>query len=174
MSSTIEMKPGKEGKEKRFIKVESSREHYKAEACIVWCFDARFGPDYDVFLADRGITKESGKKVDLVSRAGGAKALAMEGSPEQADVMKQIRGSIDLHHADRVVLMVHIDCGGYGGSKAFDNDHQKEWDHHIAELEKAAAVVQGEFPEIKYIETWIVDMDGLHEIGEDIAHAVAA
>jgi len=150
-----------EGNAKRIIEVKSSPEHYRAEACVIWCFDARFAKAYDVFLAERGFSED---KVDPVKRAGGAKALAMEGSPQQSDVKDQIRGSIDLHHADRVVLMVHMDCGGYGGSKAFNNDHQAEWDHHVAELSKATEFVLRTFPEIKTVESWIADLDGVHEV----------
>jgi hypothetical protein len=143
------------------IRVQCPKEHYTAEACIVWCFDARFSEAYDEFLKQRGFSEYA---IDLVKRAGGAKALAMDASSEQEDVRKQIRGSIDLHHANRVILMMHMDCGAYGGSKNFNNDHQEEWDHHSAELGKAARFVQATFTEIKYIECWIADFDGLHRI----------
>jgi hypothetical protein len=146
-----------------FIKFDSSHDHYTADACIFWCFDARFSDVYDQFLAERGFVKS---KIDLVKAAGGAQALAGdEDSSDKAFAESQLAKSIKLHNTSRVILMVHIDCGGYGGSKAFENDHQKEWDHHAAELARAAATVQAKFPEIKEIEKWIADFDGLHKIG---------
>ena len=53
---------------------------------------------------------------DPIKIAGGAKVLA---SPErEADrefVLDQIRKSMRLHGTRRVILMVHSDCGAYGG-----------------------------------------------------------
>jgi hypothetical protein len=144
-----------------FIKFECAKEHYDAEACIFWCYDARFAELYDDFLSVRGFPE---LKIDLVRGAGGAQALAGEAGPDRAVAESQIAKSIKLHHTDRVILMVHIDCGGYGGSKTFGDDHQTEWDHHVAELAKAAVFVHAEFPAIKEVERWIVDFDGAHKI----------
>ena len=106
---------------------------------------------------------------EIINTPGGAKALASSDEAERAAYLKQIELSATLHGTKKVILMVHMDCGGYGGSKAFDNDHQKEWDHHVAELEKAAAFVRNTFSEIKYIESWIGDFDGLHKIFDKIS-----
>jgi hypothetical protein len=141
------------------IKFESSKEHYTAKACIFWCFDARFADLYNEFLTQRGFAHSN---IDAVKGAGGAQALAGEDSPDRAVAQSQLAKSIKLHHTDRVILMVHMDCGGYGGSKAFNDDHQAEWNHHAVELKKAAGFVHAEFPEIKEIECWIADFDGAH------------
>jgi hypothetical protein len=150
---------------KNFVKFACPKEHYQAEACIIWCFDARFAKAYDAFLVSRGFDEA---KIDLVKGAGGAQALAAEdngvGRGARETFRSQIEKSIKLHHTDRVILMVHIDCGGYGGSKSFDNDHVKEWEHHVAELEKASAFVHAEFPAVKEIECWIADFDGVHKV----------
>jgi hypothetical protein len=143
------------------IKFGSSREHYNAEACIFWCFDARFAKLYNNFISQGGFNES---KIDAVKGAGGAQALACGGGADRDVAESQLGKSIKLHHTERVVLTVHIDCGGYGGSKAFDNDHKKEWDHHVAELDKAAHFVHEKFPEIKEIECWIADFDGLHKV----------
>jgi hypothetical protein len=146
-----------------FVAFESPKEHYNATACIFWCFDGRFSDLYDIFLRERGF---KGATIDLVKGAGGAQPLAMEGGLDRDVAESQLMKSIKLHHTDRAILMVHMDCGGYGGSNAFDNDHQKEWDHHVAELTKAAAFVHEKFPEITTIESWIADFDGAHKINE--------
>jgi hypothetical protein len=169
MSGTLEMTPtpidSKERKPRsRFVESKVSPEHYKAEACVVWCFDARFTNSGSDFLKNQGFSES---KIDLVKRAGGAKALAMEGSADQEDVLKQIAGSIKLHQTDRVILMVHMDCGAYGGSSAFENDNNKERDHHIAELKKATAAVHAKFPEIKVVESWIAGLSGVERVDEE-------
>jgi hypothetical protein len=144
------------------VKFDSSPEHYNAEKCIFWCFDGRFAELYNKFIADRGF-RES--QIDVVKGAGGAQPLAGEAGADRDVAESQIAKSIKLHHTERVILMVHIDCGGYGGSKAFGNDHQKEWDHHLGELNKAAAFVRKKFPSVKDIELWIADFDGAHKVG---------
>ncbi len=144
-----------------FIKFDSSKGHYTADACIFWCFDARFADLYNEFLKQREF---SNGKIDVVKGAGGAQPLAGEDGADKAVAQSQLAKSIKLHHTERVILMVHIDCGGYGGSKAFDDDHQAEWDHHVNELQKASALVYAAFPEIKEVECWIADFDGAHKI----------
>ena len=153
------------------IEFESSPEHYKAEACVVWCYDARFSELYDAFLDKRGFSKS---KVDLVKGAGGAQALALENGADHDTFRSQIEKSIKLHHTEKVILMVHMDCGGYGGSKAFDNNREKEWDHHIAELEKAASFVYDEFPDVREIECYIADFNGMRRVRDVIRPAEAA
>lgn len=145
-----------------FIEIKSPEKHYQAEACVVWCFDARFAGAYGQFLAKRGFPED---KIDAVKGAGGAQALAAESGSDHETFRSQIEKSIKLHNTERVILTLHMDCGGYGGSKAFDNDHDKEWEHHVAELLKAEAFVREEFPEIKEIECWIADFDGVHKVG---------
>jgi carbonic anhydrase len=164
MSSTLEMPKDidNEKEAETFIKYESSKEHYKAEACVVWCYDARYADLYKEFLSQRGWEDS---KIDAVKGAGGAQAFAGGEGADRSVADSQIAKSIKLHDTEKVVLMVHMDCGGYGGSKAFDNDHQKEWDHHVAELDKAAANIQSNFPQIKEIECWLADFDGLHKVG---------
>jgi carbonic anhydrase len=143
------------------VKFDSPRGHYTAETCIFWCFDARFAKAYNNFIAERGFDE---LKIDAVKGAGGAQPLAGGAGADRDVAESQLSKSIKLHHTERIILMVHIDCGGYGGSKAFDSDHKKEWDHHVAELDKAAHFVNEKFPEIKIIECWIADFDGLHKI----------
>ena len=152
---------GKRKKEKSSIEFKSSPEHYKAEACVVWCYDARFAELYNEFLSSRGFDES---KIDAVKGAGGAQAFAGGEGADRAVAESQIAKSIKLHHTERVILMVHMDCGGYGGSKAFDNNYEKEWNHHVAELEQAASAIRAEFSEIKEIECWIADFDGIYEI----------
>jgi hypothetical protein len=144
-----------------FIKFYSSKEHYTADACVFWCFDARFADLYNEFLSQRGFAHA---KIDAVKGAGGAQPLAGEAGPEKLIAESQIAKSIKLHHTERVILMVHMDCGGYGGSKAFGDMRELEWDHHVAELTKATDYVHAQFPDIKEVECWIADFDGIRKI----------
>ena len=59
---------------KNILPFRSPKEHYVADACVVWCFDNRFSVLLQAFT--KGV-----KNIDLVKVAGGAKALAGDPSP---------------------------------------------------------------------------------------------
>ena len=126
---------------------DSPRERYRCDAAVVWCYDHRFE------LALRKLLKRSGiEHADPIRVAGGAKCLAF--------VLEQIRKSIRLHGTDRVVLMVHSDCGAYGGLEAFGGDAQAEARHHVAELRRAAECLRQSVPEVSVV-SYFVDFEGV-------------
>ncbi len=140
-----------------FIKFDSSKEHYTADACVVWCFDDRFYKLLKAFGKEEGFVH-----IDLVKIAGGAKALAGDASPDRDFVMNQIKTSIRLHGTKRVILMLHRDCGAYGGSKNFsDADAEKNYLHD--QLHQAKDFIKKELLEIS-AEAYFADFDGLYEV----------
>ena len=142
----------------KVLAFESPRGHYDADACIVWCFDDRFSGLLDAFVKQHGF-----KKVDVVESAGGAKALA-SGSPAERDfILNQVKLSISLHNTRRLVLMLHMDCGGFGGSKNFNNDRGKEEQYLAMQLNDATNVVKPLFKNLE-IELFIADFDGLYKV----------
>jgi hypothetical protein len=135
---------------------DSPRERYQCDAAIVWCFDNRFDLGFRKYLKRAGIVY-----TDPIKVAGGAKCLA---SPEQESdrefVFDQIRKSIRLHGTKRVILMVHSDCGAYGGLEAFKNDAAAEAEHHRQELHQAAKHLRTAIPGIT-VEGYFVDFEGV-------------
>ncbi len=122
----------------KIIDFETNKEHYHAQACIVWCFDNRFTPALNEFTRNKNY-----QHYDLIKVAGGAKSLASpEKEIEEEYILKQIEISLKLHHAQRIVLMNHSDCGAYGGLQAFENNEAKEKETHIKELQTAKGVLQ--------------------------------
>ena len=142
---------------------ESPRERYRCDAAIVWCFDNRFELGFRKYLKRAGV-----RNSDPIKVAGGAKSLA---SPErEADrefVLDQIRKSIHLHDTSRVILMLHSDCGAYGGLPAFNDDVQVERLHHREELRRASAFLARSLPNIE-IETYFVDFEGVWTLEEPV------
>ena len=142
------------------MKFESSKEHYAANACVVWCFDDRFYKLLKAFGKQEGFSH-----IDLVKIAGGAKALATgaEGaSPDRDFVLNQIKTSARLHGTKRVVLMLHRDCGAYGGSKSFaDADVEKA--ELVTQLHQAQDLVKKELADVDglVVEAVFADFDGL-------------
>lgn len=144
---------------RRVLNFTSPREDYIADAAVVWCFDHRFETVFRKLLKRIGVLTG-----DAIRIAGGAKSLA---SPEQESarqfVLDQIQKSIRLHKTSTVVLMVHSDCGAYGGLAAFNRDAAKEASHHAAELQHAASFLKEQIPGVA-IKSYFVDFDGVWEI----------
>lgn len=91
---------------------------------------------------------------DIVSFAGAAKNINDEST--RAFAMKQIELSKQLHGMTEVHLMNHMDCGAYGGHKAF-TDQNAEHVFQVAELEKAAELVLKQFPDLTVV-LWLADI----------------
>lgn len=139
------------------VSFSSSKDHYTADACVVWCFDDRF---YKLLKAF-GKQERLGH-IDLIKIAGGAQALAGEASPDRDFVAGQIEKSLRLHGTRRIVLMLHRDCGAYGGSGRF-TDADAEAAFFAEQLHSAKQFVQGKFPGIT-VDTYFADFDGLHPV----------
>ncbi len=78
-------------------------------------------------------------------------------------VLEQIRKSIRLHGTMRVILMVHSDCGAYGGlAGGFRGDAKAEATHHQHELAQAAANLLKAIPGIE-VQGYFVDFEGIWE-----------
>jgi hypothetical protein len=102
------------------------REKYECDAAILWCFDNRFDLGFQKFLKRIGVAHS-----DPIKIAGGAKCLASpELETDRTFVLEQIRTSMRLHNTKRVILMVHSDCGAYGGLPAFGGNAETEATHH--------------------------------------------
>ena len=136
---------------------DAPREKYHCDAAIVWRFDNRFELGFRKFLKRIGVTNS-----DPIKVAGGAKCLA---SPDQESerefVVEQIRKSMRLHGTKRVILMLHTDCGAYGGLVAgFGNDSEAERLHHRSDLSRAADYLERAIPGLE-IESYFVDFEGV-------------
>jgi hypothetical protein len=79
-------------------------------ACVVLCFDARFELVTRKFLKKPGILWADPLKI-----AGGAKVFASPAEEyERSFALGQVQTSTQLHRTNRVILMIHSDCGAYG------------------------------------------------------------
>ena len=144
---------------KKVFHFDAPREKYQCDAAIVWCFDNRFDLGFRKFLKRVGVVNS-----DPIKIAGGAKCLATpEHEGERAFVIEQIRISVRLHGTRRVILMLHSDCGAYGGlDGGFGGDSRAEASHHHAELRLAAENVRKAIPELE-VSAYFVDFEGVWE-----------
>jgi len=142
---------------KKLFHFESSRERYQCDAAILWCFDNRFELAFRKFLKRVGINNS-----DPIKIAGGAKCLASpELETDREFVLDQIRKSMSLHGTKRVILMVHSDCGAYGGlAGGFGGDTQAEAAHHERELARASANLLQAIPGLE-VRGYFVNFEGI-------------
>ncbi len=135
------------------------REHYTADALIVYCVDNRGKDAFDGFLA-----KKKFKNYDLIMIPGGAKSIAdPRKGAEWQTVTVYIKKLVELHKAKIIVLTTHIDCGACGGSAAFDNNTEAELKVHGQWLKIAQESLSKQFPDIP-IEIYFIDFDGFWQI----------
>src|SRR5260370_38004516 len=113
---------------------DSPRQRYRCDAAIVWCFDNRF----EVVL--RRLVKRLGLSYyDPIRIAGGTKCLASPDHDRDREfVLEQIRISMRLHATETVILMLHSDCGAYGGVPGLARDNALGTERHRQELQSAA------------------------------------
>lgn len=135
---------------------DAPRDRYQCDAAVVWCFDNRFNLGFAKFLKHAGILTS-----DIIKIAGGAKCLASPARDSDREfLLDQIRTSVRLHGTKLVILMLHSDCGAYGGLEAFGGDAHAEAEHHQGELWRAAAFLNSVLPEIQ-VQTYFVDFEGI-------------
>jgi len=149
---------------KKVFHFDAPREKYHCDAAILWCFDNRFELGFRKFLKRIGVMNS-----DPIKIAGGAKVLASpDHESDREFVLDQIRKSILLHGTKRVILMLHSDCGAYGGlANGFKGNEAAEAAHHHRELERAAAYLHAAIPGVEIL-GYFVDFEGIWdaEVGQ--------
>jgi hypothetical protein len=137
---------------------DSPRERYACDAAVVWCFDNRFELAFRKFLKRLGV-----ERTDPIKIAGGAKSLSSPACESEREfVLDQIRISIRLHATRRVILMLHSDCGAFGGLEKFGNDPQIEAEFMRQELHRAASALLQAIPGLN-VDAYFVDFEGVWE-----------
>lgn len=145
---------------KKVFHNDAPREKYQCDAAVVWCFDNRFQLGLTKYLKRQGILN-----TDPIKIAGGAKSLASpEHETDREFILEQIRKSIRLHGTGLAILMLHSDCGAYGGlAGGFGGDAQAEAAHHEGELRKAAEFLSAAVPGLE-VRLYFVDFEGVWEV----------
>ena len=124
---------------------------YKADACVVSCYDARFELLLKKFLKRRGFNL-----VDHLKIAGSVKGMASpDNETDREFLLRMIAISKRLHHPDLVVMVGHNDCGAYGAAGA---------DVIAADLVRAREVLRAADPSLP-VECYFSDFDGMYWVG---------
>ncbi len=120
---------------------------HECSAMLIHCIDFRFEPAIHEFLKQEGLSCDA----DILAVAGAAKNLIE--APESAEakyIMKQIDISSELHHIKKVLVMHHMDCGAYGGHKAFES-LDAEIATQKANMQKAGELIKAKHNHLEII-----------------------
>lgn len=119
---------------------------HACEAVVLTCIDFRFWrPTLEFIEKELAI-----KSYDFPSLPGAAKAI--NSCSDDSEVpMQCVSVPCNLHHAKKLVIVNHQDCGAYGGSKKFKGDEQAEEKFHEAELMKAKMKILENYPDLQVI-----------------------
>lgn len=119
---------------------------HHCEAVVLTCIDFRFWRETLEYVEkELGLTS-----FDFPSLPGSTKAIN-ECANVQDLAMSCIGVPINLHHAKKVVIVNHEDCGAYGGSGKFNGDKNAEQVFHTEELKKAKDKILAVYPDVAVI-----------------------
>ena len=127
---------------------------HSCEAVVLTCIDFRFWRETLEFI-------EQELKLttfDFPSLPGSAKAIN-ECVKDGDLAMSCISVPCDLHHAKKIVIVNHEDCGAYGGSKKFEGDKIAEQAFHEMELRKAKDAILSKYPEKEVVLVYVKLVD---------------
>ena len=129
---------------------DSPREVYRADACVITCFDARFDLAVRKFLKRRGVVT-----FDQVKIPGGVKPLAVPDDADRDFVLRMVRTSMRLHGSERVLIVAHRECGAYPDAPI---------DVVADDVMRAAEFLRASEPRLA-VECYFADFDGIYGIG---------
>jgi hypothetical protein len=113
---------------------------HSCEAVVSTCIDFRFWKETVEFVElELGI-----RNFDFPSLPGSAKAINESNGDDLA--MSCISVPVELHHASKIVIINHQDCGAYGGSGKFNGSDEEEQKFHEVELKKAKEKILAKYP----------------------------
>ncbi len=155
---------------KRVLKLPIDTKHFDAvDIALLLCIDPRWwnpiGKNAVSTIVE--FAKAKGWSFVPLTEAGGIKLLASD-DPNDAvrkeAMFQRIGQEIGLHHPKALGLTVHRDCGGYGYSKEFGNDPEKESAALYEDLWKSKNVLEAKFGAKVKIELYVFDGEGVEEV----------
>jgi len=118
---------------------------HHCEAVVLSCIDFRFWKETIEFI-EKELKIED---FDFPSLPGSAKAINESTGEDVA--FKCISVPVELHKAQKIILINHEDCGAYGGSERFGGNSAEEQKFHEGELRKAKEKILAKYPDKEVI-----------------------
>lgn len=123
--------------------LESEKSWSDCDTLVITCIDYRFAAENQNFINE---TLRWKNNYDHVSIPGSIYNLVNLETREL--FLNKFSQSVKLHLINRVVIINHIDCGGYGGSASFGAEIA-EYETHIADLRKARNLLIERYPTLE-------------------------
>src|SRR5665647_270213 len=99
---------------------------HHCEAVVLSCIDFRFWKETIEFI-EKELKIED---FDFPSLPGSAKAINESTGEDVA--FKCISVPVELHKAQKIIIINHEDCGAYGGSEKFGGNSAQEQEFHLS------------------------------------------
>jgi len=121
------------------------------ENVVITCMDKRYQRAIrDLLMEKHEIDIND---VDRLAIGGSSKAVA------DGTLTPSLNIAFAKHNAKNVYIFDHIDCGGFGGQEAFDNDVDKETQAHFESLDAAQEAIHQIVSEVVVV-TYVIGPNG--------------
>jgi len=118
---------------------------------VIKCMDFRYHEVISQILMEEHDVNYD--KTDQLTIGGSSKAIV------DGTLMPSLKIAYEKHGARDIYVFDHIDCGGFGGQAAFDNNERKEADAHFESIDEAQAVLNKAFKDLVVV-TYVIGLDG--------------
>lgn len=131
---------------------------------LIRCMDFRLRDELSEWIDESGLF-EGG--FDVISLAGASKSLADGEESIKEFFLKNVSVSTDLHHAEKVVLLHHSDCGAYGSYNFANKEEEKA--KQVEDMKVSRDLIRAKYPEVEVVLVWAdLKDDHGHEISFEI------
>lgn len=117
---------------------------HTCRAFLVRCMDFRLWNDIDSWAEKKNLIGDC----DLISLGGTFKDLLSSDKTVRNYLLRQIDISYNLHEAREGYILDHMDCGAWGGAKAFKNE-EADYRHHARVLQDVREIINKEYPDFR-------------------------
>lgn len=132
-------------KEFHQINFNKEKDLHHADIAVLSCLDFRFRQ------ADQEAIEKLGyKNVDWFRWPGVTKPMLASENFFELFCQAIENVSIKLHHVNKILLLCHWDCGGYGGSKSFSSEEEEEAKYQ-SDLKQAKEKLQARFSDLEIL-----------------------
>lgn len=131
---------------------------HKVSTVVVACIDFRFRKQLQEAISEAcGVSD-----YDLIKLAGGAKNISSPDKDARREIVfDDISLALQAHHAERIILLNHQNCGKYASEGHVFADLAEERTFHEQELRRAGELATSQFKDAKIVlgYVWVDDND---------------
>jgi len=117
---------------------------------LIRCMDFRLNNEVVKWTKESGIFEDG---FDIISVAGASKVLAGENSDVIENFLGNVDVSVNLHHAEKVVIFHHSDCGAYAKDYKF-NSVAEEKEKQIEDMKKSKMIILEKYLKVEVVLVW--------------------